>query len=374
MSDQTYRLNSRLATPEKEYLVQTINDLNRGRVLSSVFAEGELIDSQEDPLDGAVSADDVLRKVKDAHEEKRQEIEFLIDTYKDALERGSPEQMVYLGEALYFKNMLGEAKRLFKGATKIKEDMHQAWGLLGMVEFGMGDFEAACSAFGKAVELKPRFADYRNSLGEAFLAIESCKRAVIEFEEAVKINVYYGEAYLNLALAYVLNAVRREDFRLFAKQSEKTDEMLKKAEMIMPESVGQEYLEGKKYLEKGDLERAFEKLVAVREKNRIQKRQRFANSYLKFMLGSNRVNERLLTRRIKNLKEALAVNPHFADLHHELATAYTLLGSFIHRKAVEEYNKALAINPDFARAQRNLKLAENEIKGFDVLLNALMRD
>jgi len=80
------------------------------------------------------------------------------------------------------------------------------------------------------------------------------------------------------------------------------------------------------------------------------------------MLGSSHINEKLLTRRIKNLKRAIAINPHYADLHHDLAIAYTLLGSFINTKAIEEYKRALAINPDFAKAKRNLKLAENEIK------------
>lgn len=95
---------------------------------------------------------------------------------------------------------------------------------------------------------------------------------------------------------------------------------------------------------------------------------------MKFMLGANRVNERLLTKRIKSLQAAIQANPHYADIHHELAIAYTLLGSFIHRKAVEEYESALEINPEFERAKRNLKLAENEIKGFEVLVKAIMKE
>jgi tetratricopeptide (TPR) repeat protein len=242
------------------------------------------------------------------------------------------------------------------------------------VQFQLGGWQDARASFSKCVELCPEFADYRNHLGEAYLALDSCKRAVIEFEKAVKINVYYGDAYLNLALAYVLNAIRREDFKLFSNQAEKTAELLKKAEMIMPDMVDQAYLEGKKYLEEGDLENAFQRLLAVREGRKEQKWQEFSSSYIKFMLGANRVDEGLLTRRIKSLKRAISINPHYADLHHELAIAYTLLGSFIHRKAVEEYEEALTINPDFARAKRNLKLAENEIRGFEALVKAIMRE
>jgi tetratricopeptide (TPR) repeat protein len=373
MSDQTYRLNSRLATPEREYLIQTINDTNRGRVLSSVFSEGKLIDTQEDPLNGITRSEDVLQRVKDAHEDKKRELEFLIESYKATIDSESVDQMVSLGQALIYKNLLIEARNLFARSTDLDSDHHQAWAQLGMTHFAMSNWHDSCSAFGKAVELKPEFADYRNNLGEAYIAIDSCKRAVIELEQAVKINVYYGDAYLNLALVYILNAIRREDFTMFSKQTEMTEEMLRKTEVIMPEAVGQDFLEGRKYLEKGDLEKAFQRFLAVRERNKVAKRQKLANSYLKFMLGSGGVDEKLLTRRIKSLKEAMITNPHYADLHHDLGAAYTLLGSFIHKKAVEEYGKALAINPEFKRAKRNLKLAENEIKGFDVLMKAILR-
>ncbi len=374
MNDQIFRLNSRLVTPEREYLIQTVSDQSRMRVISSVFAEGELLEAQEESLEQGIGSEDVLKRVREAHEERTKELEYLIEVYKDTIEGEEIEMMVYLGQALIYKKMYDEATRLFVRVTDLNPDYPQAWAHLGIVQFRLGKWQNASVSFSKCVELRPEFADYRNNLGEAYLALESCKRAVIEFEEAVRRNVYYGDAYLNLALAYILNAIRREDFKLFSSQAEKTNEMLKKAEMIMPDMVDQVYLEGRKYLEGGDLEKAFGKLLAVRERRREQRWREFSSSYMKFMLGANHVNEALLTRRIRSLKNAIAANPHYADLHNDLAIAYTLLGSFTHRKAVEQYREALAINPNFERAKRNLKLAENEIKGFEVLVRAIMRD
>jgi Tfp pilus assembly protein PilF len=91
------------------------------------------------------------------------------------------------------------------------------------------------------------------------------------------------------------------------------------------------------------------------------------------MLGTDQLNEKIIMRRIKYLKNAISDNPHYADLHYELAVAYTLLGKFIHNKSIEEYNNALSINPNFERAQRNLKLAQNELKGTDIIINAIMK-
>ena len=374
MDDQIFRLNSRLATPEREYLVQTVNDQNWKRVISSVFVEGELLEAQEEFLENGIESAEVLRRVRETHEERMKELEYLIEVYKETVEGDEVEMMVYLGQALLYKKMHHEAMKLFSKAANLDPDFHQAWAHLGIAQFQLGMWQNASASFSKGVELCPNFADYRNNLGEAYLALDSCKRAVIELEEAVKHNVYYGDAYLNLALAYILNALRREDFRLFSSQTEKTEEMLKKAEMIMPDMVDQTYLEGRKHLEEGDLEKAFQKFLATREKRKEKRWREFSDSYMKFMLGANRLNENLLTKRIKSLKNAISANPHYADLHHELAIAYTLLGSFIHRKAVEQYQKALAINPDFERAKRNLKLAENEIRGFEVLVRAIMRD
>jgi len=372
MSDDTYRLNSRIATDEKEYLIQTLNDQNRLCVTSSIFSDGELLETRDEKLDDGLTPQDTLQRVKDAHEERTKELEFLVDVYKDVMAGGKEDQMIYLGEALFYKCMYREAERLFTSAAQLNPEAHQAWINIGLVNFELRKWSDACNAYSRAVELRPRFADYRNHLGEAHLALDSCKRAVIEFEEAVKLNVYYGDAYLNLALAYILNAVRREDFKLFSTHTERTAEMLRKSEMIMPDMIDQTYLDGKKALERGDLEQTFQKLLSVREKRKADRRRGFSNSYLKFMIGTKQMNEKFLSRRIKNLKDALSINPHFADLHNDLAIAYTLLGSYIHQKAVEEYEKALTINPDFEKAKRNLKLSQNELKGFEVLMKAIL--
>jgi hypothetical protein len=56
-----------------------------------------------------------------------------------------------------------------------------------------------------------------------------------------------------------------------------------------------------------------------------------------------------------------------------LAVAYTLMGRFIHSKAIQEYQEALKINPQFERAKKSLKLAENEFRGFDALVKVITK-
>jgi tetratricopeptide (TPR) repeat protein len=196
---------------------------------------------------------------------------------------------------------------------------------------------------------------------------------MIEFEEAINLNLYYGDAYFNKALTYILNAIRREDFKLFSEHSDKTLEMLERAVVIAPEYQEQAFAEGRSLFEQGDLDAAYHKLLGVRERLRERRIREFSDVYQRFLLSAERIDDRFLSRRIKQLKEALTKNPHYPDLHYELAVAFTLMGRFVHSKAIQEYQEALKINPNFERAKKSLKLAENEFRGFDVLVKVITK-
>jgi len=373
MNQQAYRINTRLATGDGEYLIQTVNDATGKRVISSLFSDGELLDKVEEYFESGIKQEELQKIVNAAHEDRRRELAQLVEMYRNSSQKNDPTSLDYLGQALFFKKMYPEALNLFSRSTRIDPEFHQGWFHLGLVQFALNKFEDSCHSLSRAVEIRPRFADYRNCLGEAFLALSSCKRAVIEFDEALKINIYYGEAYLNLALAYILNAIRREDFSLFANQEEMTKKALEKAGVIMPDIEDDDFREGMRLFEQGSFEKAFARLLACREKRRSAKYFESSSFFLKFMLDSEQLNEKIITRRIKYLQNAINNNPHYADLHYELAVAYTLLGKFIQGKSIEEYKKALSLNPDFDRAQRNLKLAENELKGTDVVIQTIMK-
>jgi hypothetical protein len=42
-------------------------------------------------------------------------------------------------------------------------------------------------------------------------------------------------------------------------------------------------------------------------------------------------------------------------------------------KAIRHFDDALKINSGFSRALKNLKLAENDLKGFEILLEAIFK-
>lgn len=370
---ETYRLNSRVASSDREYLIQTVNDTSSHQIRSSIFAEGQLLETVEENVYPHLPEHELLEMVKTAHKERKEEVEHLFERYKEALQSNDVEHIDYLGLALMYKRMYNEAEALFRRAVSLRVTSHDTLNHLGMVLMTLGKYQEAVETFGKCVEAQPGFADYRNNLGESFLAVGSCKRAMIEFDEAITINIYYGDAYYNKALAYILNSIRREDFKLFSEATEKTTEMLERAIVVCPEYQDKSFEEGKQALIDGDLDTAYTKFLNSRERKKERRFKEFSNVYLKFMLAADRVDEKMLRRRIESLKEAIAKNPHYPDLHYDLAVAYTLMGRFVHSKAIKEYQEALKINPEFERAKKSLRLAENEFRGFDVLVKAILK-
>ncbi|MCC6964208.1 MAG: tetratricopeptide repeat protein [candidate division Zixibacteria bacterium] len=370
---ETYRLNSRVASTDREYLIQTVNDTTNHQIRSSIFAEGQLLETIEENVYPHLPEQELLELVKNAHKERKEEVEHIFERYKEALTSNEPEQIDYLALALMYKKMYNEAEVLFRRAVSLKPGGHEQQSHLGQVLMMQRKYAEAVEVFDQCVQAQPKFADYRNHLGEAFLAAGSCKRAMIEFDEAIAINIYYGDAYYNKALTYILNSIRREDFKLFSEAAEKIAENLDRAIVVCPEYQDKSFEDGKKLLADGDLEGAYTKLVLAREHKKEQRFREFSSVYLKFMLVTDKIDEKTLRRRIENLKDAIAKNPHFPDLHYDLAVAYTLMGRFIHSKAIREYQEALKINPDFDRAKKSLRLAENEFRGFDVLVKAILK-
>lgn len=370
---ENYRLSTRINSADREYLVQTANDAQGTKICTTIFADGVPLDSIEDPLSPNLPDVELRELIKSTHKERQDEIEHLFARYEEVRNSDDVDQLDSFGLALAYRQMFEEGEALLRKAVELAPENNNVLCHLAEVQMSRRQYREAAEVLGRCVELKPKFADYRNALGEALLALGSCKRAVIEFDEAIDLNLYYGDAYYNKALAFVLNAITREDFQLFSEYNQKTMDMLERAAVIAPEYQGPEFEKGKQLLERGELKPAYDQLLKVREERKRKRNRDLARTFLKFLVASDRVDEKSLTKRIRTLKDEISRNPHYPDLHYELAVAYTLLGRFIHNKAITEYQEALRLNPSFEKARKNLKLAENELKGFDGLIKAITR-
>lgn len=354
---ESYRLNSRIIENKKEFLIQTSNDTRQSVVNSSVFVNGELLDSVILPYAEHITEDQMLSLVKTTHGEKKAELEYLLKNFQEILQQGQPKMMYLFGSALFFRRMFSEARTLFKTAVKLNEKLHEAWFFLSQTELAMKDIEQAKIAGNKAVELKPEFADYRNNLGEAYLAAESCKRAAMEFKIAVDKNVYYADAYFNLAMAYLKNGIQKEDFEMASELPDKCLDLFGKAALIYPEYESSEYTEALMAVRSGEYKKAFTLFLIVRTAKKEKLRHKNAAHFNRFLIYTDWLSEQHISDRVKYLEAEISRNPDYVDLYHELGVCLLHQARFSWRKGTEYFNKALSINQGLRKAQRAKELS-----------------
>ncbi len=358
---ENYSLKSRIPGENKEFLIQTTNDIEQGIINTSVFIDGELLDTDALPLSDESTEEQVINLVKSAHGEKKSELEYLLSGFREVLEKGQPRMMFHFGTTMFYKRMYTEAQRLFQMAIKLSVDYHEAYFFLSETELALGNIKAAIAAGNRAAELRPSFADYRNNLGEAYMAGNSCKRAAMEFQEAIDKNVYYADAYFNLVLSHILNGINREDFEMSTGMINKCNDLLRKALLIYPDYKNVSYDEGVAALNNGDFRKAYDLLIRIREAKKEKLRQMKAAHFKRYLIYTEWLSEDNISERIEYLTKEIDKNPDYVDLYYELGMCYLHDAKFSWQRGAEYFRKALNINSNLKKAQKALDLSEGHL-------------
>ncbi len=355
---ETYRLSSKLREKDREYLIQTANDNDRGSVSTIIYVDGVLTETVNCPHPSEIKGQDVLSFVKVTHGEKKKEMETLLQTYGRVLESGDVETMSQLGTAFYYKGFCHEARELLKAALMLSPEHHQSFNQLGLTELQMGNVHTAIESLSRAVTLRPRFADYRNNLGEAYLADGNGKKAAAEFEEAININLYYADAYFNLGLAHLFMLSAGRDQTMFAPVANKVSDCMNKASLIHTGYKSDTFDAGLAALRSGAVDKALYAFRSIREARRESHRLEFAGFYMKFIQFPEWSSERAIYERISLLKAEIAKNPTYVDLQTELAQCYLELARYAWQKGIEHFRKTADLNPTLGKVHHALEESE----------------
>jgi tetratricopeptide (TPR) repeat protein len=365
---ESYRLTSKVVYEGKEFFIQTVNDGDLGAVSSSIHINGKLSEMARFPHPREISAEEVLTLVKLKHGEKKQEIEALLKAFAETVKAGSAQSMVQLGTAFFYKGFDNEAAELFRDASRVDPENHQAPFYMAMCEMKLGRHESAIQCAKIAVERRPTWADYRNNLGEAFLAAGECGPAASEFEEAVRINMYYADAWFNLGLTYVSNAIFQKESRLFANVISRAADCINRAVLIYPDYQTLALDEGLMALRESQFDRALKLLLSVREIKRERAQKEFAPYYMRFVMMGGMVTEEILSERIGYLRGQIQKNPTYVDLQIDLAHCLFERAKLSWQEGIEQVRQTCKLNPSLAKVHRLLDAAETEYESLSSTL------
>lgn len=358
----------------REYLFQTTYNESDRTVVCSLFNQGRLLDIHYKSVPGRPQGNELVDYIMDTHLQILGHYETLLRVAEAKKESERSEVIVKLGSALLSNKLYDEAVELLNTAIQKHDGDSAIRLLLGKVYKAKNRFEDAEEEFRKAVELSPNYPDFRNLLGETYLHLRKPLAAISEFEKAAKYNVYYDRAFYNMGLGYILNGIVKEDFELAKGLQEKSNEAFGKAIAFNPRYDNENYRAGIAFLHEGRLEEAYEKLFsAIDNRDTDASFEKLLDLYIRCVYGEAGATEENIKNYIGNIENLLKTNPGFADLENELGMAYTIMGKIMRDKAIEHFRKAIEINPDFNKAIKNIKLSQNDLRGFEALLEAILK-
>ncbi len=367
---ESFRINSKLKGNEKEILIQTANNPSEGTISSSIYIDGVLTELFELPHPLEEDPEGIKSLVNETHGVRKEELEAILTAYRKAMSSDDPKFICKLGQALYYKRLFAESKELLRTATTLDPDFHAARLALAKVEMELGKFSEAMEYAAQAVKQCPQYADYRNTLGETLMLDGAFVKAATEFEEAVKINLYYADAYYNLGLSFLKCVKANPQQHSAPNLLGRSRDAFKKAAMIDSEYAVSPFELGIKALENTQLNKALEHFETVSKRVKEKQRSEQSAYFMRSVIMRDSGLADSIEERIKYLEKEIINNPSYVDVHAELAQCYLEQARHNWRQGIEQYHKTLELKPGFGNVRRCLEEAERQ---YAVLCNSIER-
>jgi len=255
--------------------------------------------------------------------------------YEQILSRtpDQPDALHLLGLVAFQTNHHQRAAELIRRATAVRPAATY-YNSLGAVLIELGQADEALTAFDKAIELQPDYAEAHNNRGNALLKQRRGERAIAAYQAAIRIKPDYAQAYSNLAHSLHLQGAWTA-----------AAEACRKAISLAPQSAEAHHNLGMILAVQGQYAQAVAELQRA-----IELRPQFpaaCNS-----LGNAYKGLGDLTAAEEAYRNAIALNATDAMVYHNLGELLVARGE--HDAAAKAYQQAIGLQPTFASGHRAL--------------------
>ena len=111
----------------------------------------------------------------------------------------SPRQAIQDGVAFQKAGNLLQAAQIYSGLIRDDPTNADAWHLLGTIEIGRGNFDAAHDMIGQALRIQPGAAIFHHNMAYVLSAQSRMDESVAAYRKAVELAPDYAEAHFNLS-------------------------------------------------------------------------------------------------------------------------------------------------------------------------------
>ncbi len=373
-------LNTNVHVGNKVFHVQTASVTHKKVVKCEVYEHGKVLTVfeytfEELGISSNIHASDLQLIVNSLHHETASDIEMLFQMSDKIKTVKHPYSNNKMGSVFLSWHLIPEAIHEFQTAIDHEPKMIEAYVNLGRAYLESDDPQKALEVLKNAMQQSANFPDIYNYLGVAYSDLSQFGQAAECFKKACELNSKFYEAYINRALNRIKGAKvngspdSETDF-----QAKLMEEVRTAFEIIGGDSV-QTYQRVFKSLQLKQYEVAAFLLTDI--KKQLKKERSIVEItdlfYLKFMFGGEGKNDEMIERYEKMLFDRIKHNPRYADLHNTLGILHIIQCRNFFLKAIDDFKSAIEINDRYESAKKNLKLAENDGRGFLILLRAILK-
>ncbi len=235
---------------------------------------------------------------------------------------------------LHVSGQLDQAEAMYRRILANQPDNPDALHLLGVIEYQRKRYEEAIDLISRAVALVSKVPEYRNNLGNAYLAQARFDEAEACYRKALKLNPKYADAHNNLGNALKEKGKLQEavhSYRMALKLDPLRAEIHNNLGLVL-ERLGELDQAIQHYCEAVRLNTAFV--------------DAFAN------LGGALKTQGRLNEAIGSCTQALAINPTHARALLNMGNAYSEMGQI--EKGTAFFRDAIRAEPTMCEAHLNL--------------------